>query len=164
MAKVLIDDKLWEEIASLLPKHKKRRFRFPGRKPIDDRKALNGIVFILISGIPWNMLPQEMGCGSGMSCWRRLRDWQKHHVWQGLHKVLLDKLGNADKIDWSRAIADSASIRSVGAGEKKWSFPRGSTKSRKQTSYYYRRRRRALGVFSHWSTKKRHDATFVDGR
>ncbi len=164
MARVLIDDKLWEEIEPLLPKHKKRRFRFPGRKPLDDRKALSGIVFVLISGIPWNMLPQEMDCGSGMSCWRRLRDWQKADVWQQLHKLLLDKLGHADKIDWSRAIADSAYVRSVGAGEKKRSFPRGSTQGWQQTSYYNRRRRRSLGVFSHWSTKKRHNATFADGR
>ena len=76
-----------------------------------DRAALAGIVFVLKSGIPWEMLPTEMGCGSGSTCWRRLRDWQEAGVWEKLHRVLLDRLGEADKIDWERACLDSASVR-----------------------------------------------------
>ena len=64
----------------------------PGRKPLDDRRVLTCILFVLQSGIPWEMLPQEMGCGSGMTCWRRVRAWQKAGVWRKLHHVLLDKL------------------------------------------------------------------------
>src|SRR6185369_11770934 len=45
-----------------------------------------------------------MNCGCGMTCWRRLRDWNVAGVWRQLHRVLLDKLNAADKIDWSRAV------------------------------------------------------------
>jgi transposase len=65
---------------------------------------------VLKSGIPWEMLPQEMGCGSGMTCWRRLKEWQESGVWEKLHRVLLDRLGEADQLDWERASLDSASI------------------------------------------------------
>ena len=104
----------------LLPVPKPRRFRNPGRKRIDDRKALTGILFVLKSGIPWGMLPQEMGCGSGMTCWRRLRDWQQAGVWEKLPATLLSRLHGADQLDWSRACVDSASVRAVGGGEKDW--------------------------------------------
>jgi transposase len=77
---------------------------------VPDRAVLTGIIFVLRSGIPWEMLPQELGCGSGMTCWRRLRDWQEAGVWDRLHRALLDRLGEADRIDWSRASLDSASI------------------------------------------------------
>ena len=119
MARVLVDDALWALIEPLLPPPKPRRRRYPGRKPIENRKALTGILFVLVSGIPWEMLPQEMGCGSGMTCWRRLRDWQQKGVWHKIHRVLLGRLQEAEQIDWSRAVVDSASIRAVGAGEKK---------------------------------------------
>jgi transposase len=108
MAKPLVSDDLWGVIAPLLPVRPARPKG--GRPPVDDRAALTGILFVLRSGIPWEMLPQEMGCGSGMTCWRRLRDWQKAGVWLKLHHVLLDRLGRANAIDWSRAALDSASI------------------------------------------------------
>jgi len=77
---------------------------------VPDRACLTGIMFVLKTGIQWEMLPQEMGCGSGMTCWRRLRDWQEAGVWDALHHALLDRLGEAGRIDWSRASLDSASI------------------------------------------------------
>lgn len=118
MAKQLLPDDLWNEIEPLLPKPKPRRYRYPGRKPLDNRKALTGIIFVLKSGIPWEMLPQEMNCGSGMTCWRRLRDWNEAGVWDAVTKKLLGRLNGADKLDWSRALIDSGSIRAVGGGEK----------------------------------------------
>jgi transposase len=118
MAKQLLDDDLWNLIEPILPPPKGRRFRFPGRKPISHRQALDGILFVLKTGIPWEYLPREMGCGSGMTCWRRLRDWQRRGVWQRLHRLLLDKLRQADKIDWSRAVVDSTSIRAVFGGRR----------------------------------------------
>ena len=75
-----------------------------------DRAALTGILFVLRSGIPWEMLPAEMGCGSGVTCWRRLRDWQEAGVWERLHRELLRRLRGAGRIDWSRACVDSASV------------------------------------------------------
>ena len=82
---------------------------------MSDRAALTGILFVLKSGLPWEMLPQEMGCGSGMTCWRRLRDWHEAGVWQTLHEVLLARLNHADLLDWSRVSVDSVSVRAKGA-------------------------------------------------
>jgi transposase len=112
MAKALVSDKLWAVVAPLLPPHRPRPKG--GRPPVDDRKALAGILFVLKSGIPWEMLPQEMGCGCGMTCWRRLRDWQRAGVWARLHRVLLDRLGRANAIDWGRCSLDSASVPAKG--------------------------------------------------
>lgn len=118
MGKPIIDDELWALIEPLLPPEKPRRFKYPGRKPVPDRAALTGILFVLKTGIRWRDLPAEMGCGSGVSCWRRLRDWQQAGVWDRLHAMLLAKLRAAEKIDFSRVVVDSSSIRAVGAGEK----------------------------------------------
>jgi transposase len=123
MAKAILDDDLWKLIEALLPPPKPRRTRYPRRKRLEDRKELSGILIVLESGIPWEMLPKEMGCGSGMSCWRRLRAWQEAGVWDRLHEVLLARLRAADRIDWSRVIVDSASIRAVGAGQKQDRIP-----------------------------------------
>lgn len=114
MAKPLLGEELWKLIGPLLPPPKPRRFRYPGRKPVGNREALTGILFVLKTGIAWEYLPQEMGCGSGMTCWRRLRDWQAAGVWETIHRVLLDRLREADQIDFSRAVVDSASVRAVG--------------------------------------------------
>ena len=133
MPKPLIEDDLWVRIEPLLPK-KRRRKRYTGRRPLEDRLVLSGILFVLRSGIPWEMLPKEMGCGSGMTCWRRLKEWQRRGVWRRLHKVLLSELRGAEKLDFSRAVADSSSIRAVGAG-KKWTEPNRSPSSGQQTSH-----------------------------
>lgn len=116
MAKPLVSDALWKVIEPLIPKRPPRLKG--GRPPLNDRKALSGIIFVLKSGIPWEMLPQEMSCGCGMTCWRRLRDWQAAKVWDQLHQVLLKRLRAADQIDWSRATVDSSSVRAVGGGAK----------------------------------------------
>lgn len=123
MAKPLLDEALWELIAPLLPVRRRRR-RNPGRKPLDDRAVLTGILFVLKTGIAWEDLPQELGCGSGMSCWRRLRDWQQSGVWQKLHAVLLARLHAAEKLDWSRAVVDSSSVRAVFGGSRRVRIPR----------------------------------------
>lgn len=108
MARPLVPDDLWAAVAPLLPPARPRPKG--GRPPLPDRAALTGILFVLKSGLPWEMLPAEMGCGSGMSCWRRLRDWQAAGVWAALHGVLLERLHGAGQIDWSRAALDSASV------------------------------------------------------
>lgn len=104
-----ISDDLWALIEPLLPRPR-RRFRYPGRRRIDDRKTLQGILFVLYTGIQWEFLPQELGFGSGSTCWRRLRDWQHAGVWEQLQQVLLDKLRAADQLDFSRAAVDSAQV------------------------------------------------------
>jgi len=115
MAKVLVDDALWELIEPHLPRRKPAR---TGRPRVPDRAALTGIIFVLISGTPWEYLPREMACGSGMTCWRRLRDWQQAGVWKQIHRVMLDEFHAAEQIDWSRAVVDSSSIRALKGGSK----------------------------------------------
>jgi len=112
MAKLLVSDELWSVVGPLLPKPGPKKK--DGRPRIPDRACLTGIVFVLRTGMPWEYLPQELGCGSGMTCWRRLRDWQEAGVWEELHRVLLNRLGEADRIDWSRASIDSATIPTKG--------------------------------------------------
>jgi len=112
MATALLDDELWKLIEPLLPV-RRRRFRHPGRKRLDDRRTLSGILFVLRTGIAWQQLPQELGYGSGMTCWRRLKEWQQAGVFQALHERLLAKLRAAGRLDLSRAVCDSASLRAL---------------------------------------------------
>ena len=118
MAKPLLDDGLWAIIEPVLPKTV-RRFKHPGRKRVPDRACLTGILFVLLTGIQWELLPQEMGCGCGMTCWRRLAEWHKAGVWQKVHEILLAKLNAAEQIDWSRAVVDSSSVRAVGGATQR---------------------------------------------
>jgi transposase len=105
----LVPDTLWQAIEPLLPTPPRR---YGGRPRIDDRAALAGIVYQQRTGVPWRLLPVgELGCGSPVTCWRRLRDWQRTGVWQQLHHRLLDQLGRASQLDWSRASLDSISVR-----------------------------------------------------
>jgi len=110
----LLPHGLWKEIEPLLPRH--TASPKGGRPPVSNRACLTGIVFILKSGLPWNMLPQEMGCGSGVTCWRRLQEWTQAEVWPELHRRLLRRLGKRGSIRLSRAVIDSASVRAVLGG------------------------------------------------
>jgi transposase len=112
MATGLLDDELWKLIEPLLPV-RKRRFHHPGRKRLDDRRTLAGILFVLRTGIAWQQLPQELGYGSGMTCWRRLKEWQQAGVFQALHQRLLAQLRAAGRLDLSTAVCDSASLRAL---------------------------------------------------
>jgi transposase len=112
MATARLDDELWKLIEPLLPV-RKRRFHYPGRKRIDDRRTLAGILFVLRTGIAWQQLPQELGYGSGMTCWRRLQEWQQAGVFQALHEGLLSQLRVARRLDLSRVVCDSASLRAL---------------------------------------------------
>ncbi len=116
MSKPLVSDELWAVVAPLLPPTPPKPKG--GRPRVSDRAALCGIIFVLKSGIPWELLPQEMGCGSGMTCWRRLRDWQAAGVWDRLHQELLRRLQAADQLDWSRAALDSASVAAKGGAPR----------------------------------------------
>ncbi|AMW08942.1 transposase [Streptomyces qaidamensis] len=124
-------DGLWERIEPLLPVTE-RRFRYPGRRRLDDRQVLCGILFVLYTGIPWRCLPQELGFGSGMTCWRRLREWNEAGVWQCLHEMLLAELRAAGISDPSRASVDSSHLRAMKGGAATGPSPvdRGKTGSK----------------------------------
>jgi len=144
MAKHLVTDELWKIIAPLLPQEPPKPKG--GRPRVPDRAALTGIIFVLKTGLPWEYLPREMGCGSGMTCWRRLRDWNRANVWHRLHTVLLDRLGAADRIDWSRASLDSASLRAKKGGRKPVPIrPIGARRGRSTTSW-------STATGRHWPT------------
>ncbi len=129
MSQELVSDALWEAIEPLLPPEKPRRFRFPGRKPLDRRAILRGILFVLRSGIRWDDLPADLGCGCGKTCRTTLIAWQKAGVWQKLHEVLLAKLHKADRIDWSRALVDSSSVKAPKGGPETGPNPTDRRKS-----------------------------------
>jgi transposase len=107
-AERLVPDALWAVVEPLLPRY--RASPKGGRPRVPDRAALAGIIYVLRSGAAWRLLPPELGCGSGVTCWRRLDAWQRRGVWQRLHHVLLRQLDDAERIDWSRAALDARSL------------------------------------------------------
>ena len=113
MAAALLPDPLWDLVEPFLPTPPRRPKG--GRPRVSDRACLTGIVFVLRSGVPWQMLPQELGCGSGMTCWRRLRDRQQAGVWDLIHFALLDWFARDDQIDWSRSWTVVPSARCTAA-------------------------------------------------
>lgn len=122
MAIELLPDELWEEVQPLLPPHPLQPEG--GRPWCDDRRALLGIIFVLRTGLPWQMIPKEMPCPSGSTCWRRLRQWTRAGVWPEVHRRLLNRLGVQGEIDLSRAVIDSASVRAVFGGATQDRTPR----------------------------------------
>lgn len=114
MAAPLVSDELWDIVEPLLPPL--RASLKGGRPPVPNRAAFTGIVFVLKTGLPWNALPQEMGCGSGSTCWRRFAAWTDSGVWEQAHRTVLNRLGQEGGIDWSRAVIDSASVRALFGG------------------------------------------------
>ena len=111
---MLLPDGLWAIVEPLLPPYTPSPKG--GRPPITHRQALTGILFVLKTGLPWEDLPSEMGCGSGMACWRRLAAWQADGTWDRVHAALLDRLAGAGKLDWSKCAIDSSSVRAVFGG------------------------------------------------
>ena len=118
MSLVEIPDELWEVVEPLIPVVA-RRFRHPGRRRLDDRQALNGILFVLHTGIAWRHLPLELGFGSGATCYRRLDEWQRARVWERLHALLLAELRAAGELEWSRAVADSSHVQAKKGAPKR---------------------------------------------
>jgi transposase len=106
----IVSDAFWSRVVQVLPRPQ-RRFRYPGRKRLDDRAALQGILFVLHTGIAWRHLPLELGFGSGSTCYRRMVEWQQAGVWEKLHALLLAELRAADQIEWSRAVCDASHVQ-----------------------------------------------------
>jgi transposase len=106
----VVSEELWGRIEPLLPRVE-RRFRYPGRKRLPDRQALQGILFVLYTGIAWRHLPRELGFGGGSTCHRRMDEWQRAGVWEKLHALLLAELRAAGEIEWSRAVADASHVQ-----------------------------------------------------
>ena len=114
----VVSDELWARVGPLLPRVE-RRFRYPGRKRLPDRQALQGILFVLHTGIAWRHLPPELGFGGGSTCWRRLDEWQRAGVWERLHEVLLAELHADGLIEWGRAVADGSHVQAKKGAPKR---------------------------------------------
>jgi transposase len=127
--KPLVTDSLWSRLEPLLPLPPRRRRRFPGRKPLDFRMVLTGILFVLKTGIAWEDLPAELGCGCGKTCRAYLRLWHEAGVWEKLHLLILEELNAADKIDWSRGLIDATFAKAPEGGEDTGPNPTDRRKS-----------------------------------
>jgi transposase len=113
MAAELLPDALWEEIEPLLPPVSRA---VTGRPPVDNKRALRGIIFVLRFGLPWQALPTDVFGVSGSSCWRRFAEWTAAGVWPEVHRRLLNRLGALGGIDLQHAVVDSQSVRAVKGG------------------------------------------------
>jgi transposase len=124
MSEPLLSEQLWQHIEPLLPKHKKRRnVQYAGRKPVDARKVLQGIIFVLKTGVPWKSLPATSDFPSGHTCRRRLLEWERKGVWQRLWQSILSELQAEGQLDWERGVVDSSSVRAGHGGEKTGKSP-----------------------------------------
>jgi transposase len=115
MAHDLVPAALWERVAPLRPVPKKKKKK-PGRPWVDERAALEGIVFVLRTGIPWEMLPTQQFGLSGMTAWRRLEQWTRAGVFEHLQRLLLNELGRRGQVDFSRVSIDSSTVRASKRG------------------------------------------------
>ena len=122
MAFTLVPDELWDEVKELIPPEAPKPKG--GRPRVPDRDCLRGIVYVLRTGMAWNMIPLELGCGSGVTCWRRFQAWAAAGVWEAARESILNVLGRSGQIDWSRAVIDSASVRAVLGGSIRGGTPR----------------------------------------
>ncbi|MFC7472432.1 IS5 family transposase [Actinomadura keratinilytica] len=89
-----------------------------------------GILFVLHTGIAWDHLPQELGPGSGMTCWRRLAEWTEGGVWPRLHEVLLAERRSANALGFFRAAVDGSHIRALGSKTGRSPVDRGRAGSK----------------------------------
>lgn len=110
----LLPDEVWQQIRSEFPKQ--RPSSKGGRPPVTHRQAVTGIIFVLKTGLPWNMLPRELGCGSGVTCWRRFHQWTQSGLWERIRLRVLRRLGRQGSLDTTRVVIDSASVRAVAGG------------------------------------------------
>jgi transposase len=106
-----VSDKLWRLVEPLIRPCPPAVNGRTGRPRVENRAALEGILYVLTTGVTLRSLPPELGCGSAVTCWRRLRDWQQAGVWDGLHQQVLDALGEQGLLDWSRTVIDSVAAR-----------------------------------------------------
>jgi transposase len=129
-----VSDRLWAELEPLIPVPE-RRFRYPGRRRWDERACLEGILYVLVHGIPWAELPRIHGFPSGQTCWRRLDEWEKAGVWPQLLARLQASLAAGERIDWSRVIVDATIVPAKkGAPRRAKALQIGAARPRSSTS------------------------------
>ena len=100
----LLTEAQWKKIAPLLPKPPKQRKG--GRPWIENRRVLEGILWILRSGARWQDLPEKFPHPS--TCWRRLRDWEERGVWLNIWRAFLSELNERQQLKWSESFLDGS--------------------------------------------------------
>ena len=154
----LVPERLWQAIQPLLPTPPPR---YGGRPRVDDRAALAGIVYQLRTGIPWRLLPtRQLGCGSPVTCWRRLRDWQRAGVWQQLHHQLLDQLGRQGRLDWSRGQPGFDQCARQTGGEL--TGPNPTDRGKPGSKYHLLVDRRGIPLAAGLSAANTHDSMLLE--
>ncbi len=113
MSSTLLSDELWSVVKPLLPVHPPSPKGGAPRR--DDRKCLEGILYVLRAGGAWKLLPKDFGVSSS-TCWRRFREWTQAGVWDRVHRILLRGLSEAKALDITRVVVDSASVRALFGG------------------------------------------------
>lgn len=97
-----LTDKEWSILAPLMPQKAKT-----GRPRADDRKTLNGILYVLSTGCRWEDLPPER-YGSGKTCWLRFKRWREKGMWNAIAGTLLLELNRKRRINWTNAYLDTS--------------------------------------------------------
>jgi transposase len=154
----LVSADLWEAIAPWLPPERTDVRGGPPR--ISNRAALAGIIYVLRHGLRWRDLPQELGYGSGVACWRRLRQWQAAGVWVAVHRTLLNWLGGLGAIDWSRASVDSTSVRAKRGGEA--TGPNPTDRGKRGSKYHVLVDRQGVPLAVQLSAANVHDCKLLE--
>ncbi len=153
-----VSDDLWEAILPLLPPEPPRHHGGPPRVP--HRAALSGILFVLRHGLRSSDLPQQLGYGSGVTCWRRLRQWQELGIWSAVHQIVLNWLGDLDAIDWSRACLDSVSVRAKRGGEH--TGPNPTDRGKRGSKYHVLVDRQGIPLAVQLTAANVHDSKLLE--
>lgn len=107
MASIHLTDKQWGFICPFLPPP-----AHTGRPRADDRRTIDGILYILITGCRWQDLPREYGAPT--TVWRRLKRWGKEGVWEQIWRAALDRRG---QLDWTKAFLDGSFAPAKNGGD-----------------------------------------------
>jgi transposase len=156
----LIGDELWALVEPLIPPRPPAVHGRTGRPRVSDRDVLEGIAFVLSTGIGWSKLPSELGYGSGWTCWRRMHEWADAGVFDRLHQAVLDRLAEQGELDWSRAALDSVSVRAKRGGALTGSDPPDRGKA--GSTYHLLVDAHGLPPNVLVSAANRHDSLFVE--
>ena len=109
-----LNDRLWDRVAPLLPPQPDHPRG--GRPFADDRACFEGIVYLLRNGLRWRQMP---ACyPSGVTCWRRHRDWTRAGVWGRVWRQVLRELQAAGQLDTSELAVDATFVEAKKGGRR----------------------------------------------
>jgi len=109
-----VPDDLWAILSNLIAQHDPPRPR--GRKRIDARQALNGILYRARTGCQWNQLPETFGDDSSVH--RTQQRWEKCGLFDKLWATLLENCQDLGAVDWDWQSADGCLSKARGVPKK----------------------------------------------